>query len=888
MNLITASGLGAREAAKHTLSRCGRGIAACSIALLALGGLTVGPHAQADIGATHTRLVSEFASFNTPGALNGRVETIAVDGDTVFVGGTFTQIQDPLNGDIIDQPYLFAYSKRSGDILRGFDPVLNGDVLALEVPGDGSGVFAGGKFTQLNGRTNRRGLLKLDKNGDRDSVFIPPRPRGSVKTLVRFGNTLYAGGGFSEIGGQPIQRLAALNATTGSVSSALNLQFGGVISRQGGVQGSQSVDDIDVTSDGQVMVAAGNFETVDGNSRQRLVVIELDGQAQVSRWNTNVYDIQCPNQFPQYIRGIDISPDDDYLLVGTTGFRIIGEPACDTTNRYELTDLNNNNVRPTWTNYTGGDTVYDVVSTGHAVYIGGHFRFLDNDFGSGGDPGPGATQRRGMAALDPLNGLTLQNWRSDRNPRGFGTFALIAEDEGLYIGDDTDFLNGSEHQKLKFLPLSSNILSRPNRPTLPTTALTVSGSTLSASSFNGSSFGNIESLTAGLSNVRGAMFVGGQLYYADVNDNVWASRFNGNTFEDRRRVDLGGQTDADWDIDQIGGMFFDYEFGRVYYTYQDDSRLFYRAFTPDTSFFGNDEFVAEVQGDILWNSVRGMDVIDGRLYFARTDGNLYRAAINGAAVVSRTTEQVSGTGIDGRRWENNFLAFLSDGAPTGTPTDPADPTDPPNPTTPGGAELEFESFGTQNNGRFRKFEFPVTAGEETTVLLEWTDPSASVNLFVRDAGNNLVAADRTSAGSPKLVTVPAGNGGTHVAAVLVREGATPYTLKINPAGVAAPTPLADFEFSGTGSDDTGSWQVFRFDVAAGEQVDAQVIWNDPTAQIRAFLRQQGPTVLIDRDTAGTSPATMSGTASASGTWSVAVRIREGSNVDFDVLVNTTP
>ena len=867
----TTPNVGATDLAKPKHSKS---VAACGIALLALTGLTVGTHAQADIGATHTSLVSEFASFNTPGVLNGRVEAIAVDGDTVFVGGTFTQIQNPLNGNIVDQSYVFAYSKSTGNIIRDFDPVLNGDVLALEVPGDGSGVFVGGTFRSLNDQSGQRGLLKLDNNGDRDSVFTSPRPRGGVKTLVRFGNTLYAGGSFSEIGGEPIQRLAALDATTGSVSSALNLAFGGVFSR-GDIQGSQSVDDIDITSDGEVMVAVGNFQTVDGNDRARIVAIELDGQAEVSRWNTSVFDIQCPGKFPQYIRGIDISPDDAYLLVGTTGFRIIGEPACDTTSRYELTDLNNTNMQPTWVNYTGGDTVYDVVSTDHAVYIGGHFRFLDNDFGFGNTMGPGASERRGLAALDPLNGLTLQNWRSDRSPRGFGTFALIAEDDGLYVGDDTDFLNGSEHQKLKFLPLSSNILSRPNRPTLPTTALTVSGSTLSASSFNGSSFGNIESLTAGLSNVRGAMFVGGQLYYADVNDNVWASRFNGNTFEDRRRVDLGGQTDADWDIDQIGGMFFDYEFGRVYYTYQDDSRLFYRAFTPDTSFFGNDEFVAEVQGDILWNSVRGMDVIDGRLYFARTDGNLYRAAINGAAVVSRTTEQVSGTGIDGRRWENNFLAFLSDGAPTGG-------------GNAGDAELEFESSGTQNNGRFRKFEFPVTAGEETTVLLEWTDPSASVNLFVRDAGNNLVAADRTSAGSPKLVTVPAGNGGTHVAAVLVREGATPYTLKINPAGVAAPTPLADFEFSGTGSDDNGSWQVFRFDVAAGEQVDAQVIWNDPAAEIRTFLRQEGPTMLVDRDTDNNSPATMSGTASASGTWSVAVRIREGSNVDFDVLVNTTP
>ena len=103
--------------------------------------------ASADIGATHSTLVSEFASFNTPSVVDGRVEAIIIDNDTVFVGGTFTQIQDPLNGETINQPYLFAYSKSSGNIIRQFDPVLNNEVLALETTGDGNGVFAGGVFS---------------------------------------------------------------------------------------------------------------------------------------------------------------------------------------------------------------------------------------------------------------------------------------------------------------------------------------------------------------------------------------------------------------------------------------------------------------------------------------------------------------------------------------------------------------------------------------------------------------------------------------------------------------------------------------------------------------------------------------------------------------------
>ena len=204
------------------------------------------------------------------------------------------------------------------------------------------------------------------------------------------------------------------------------------------------------------------------------------------------------------------------------------------------------------------------------------------------------------------------------------------------------------------------------------------------------------------------------------------------------------------------------------------------------------------------------------------------------------------------------------------------------------AQFEFDSSGTQTNGRFRTFEFDVAADEPVDVRLEWQDSTAQLNLFVQDASGATVAFDNTSAGSPKFVTAPAGAGGTYAAAVLVEEGSTPYNIQINPvAGVPEPPPaLADFEFDSSGSNDSGRFQSFDFEVVAGELVEAQVIWDDPAADVRIFLRDANGTQ-IERDTEGSGSSLLTTLAETTGTWSVAVLTASDTEVVYDILVNTS-
>ena len=94
----------------------------------------------------------------------------------------------------------------------------------------------------------------------------------------------------------------------------------------------------------------------------------------------------------------------------------------------------------------------------------------------------------------------------------------------------------------------------------------------------------------------------------------------------------------------------------------------------------------------------------------------------------------------------------------------------------------------------------------------------------------------------------------------------------------------------TGSNTSGRFQRFDFDVVAGERIDAQVIWDSvaaPDADVRIFLRDESNTLII-RDVDGSgSPAMISTITATSGKWSLAVLADNDVTVEYDLLVNTT-
>jgi|GEM_PF-5374152 len=108
---------------------------------------------------------------------------------------------------------------------------------------------------------------------------------------------------------------------------------------------------------------------------------------------------------------------------------------------------------------------------------------------------------------------------------------------------------------------------------------------------------------------------------------------------------------------------------------------------------------------------------------------------------------------------------------------------------------------------------------------------------------------------------------------------------VEPPDPVEPQPSADFEFNSNGSPRNGRFQVFSFEVAAGELVEAVVNWKNANADVRVFLRDETGTQ-VDRDTDGEGSAMVSSGATKSGVWSIAVLVNSRTTA-YQVLVDTT-
>ncbi|WP_428347914.1 hypothetical protein [Nocardioides sp.] len=630
-------------------------------ALVGIGSLMLAVPTATAADTQPGHLVAASPAAKTPQVLNGRVLSIVQVGDTIVLGGSFTQVRDSGGHATVARNGLVAFSATTGIISNAFDPAPNAAVRVVLPAGDGTSVYVAGDFTSIGGVTRSRLAKVRVSDGAVTAAFNAGEIPAAVKDLRLTGGRLWVAGNFATVAGQARPALATVDPTTGALLPYFASTITGVHNA-----GTTNVAKIDVTPDGTRLLAIGNFAKIGGVTRSQLFMLNLTGSsATLANYATSFYTPSCrAKAFDTYLRDLDISPDGTFYVVSTTGGYGGPTSPCDTTARFE-TGASGTAVQPTWVDSTGGDTTYAVEVTDSVVYVGGHMRWQNNAYKSNA-PGPGAVSRKGIGALEPSNGLPY-SWNPTRT-RGVGVFDFLHTDQGLWVGSDTTRIGGAVRQRVALMPSAGGtVIAGLKRPVLPANVYLGSDKwkTLARRSFTGNTAGGTASAPRGgmtWSNVRGAFMINGKVYLARSNGTFIRRTFNGSSYGAPVLVDTADELSplTTWaaDIKKMTGMFYDS--GRIYFTRSGSTSLFYRYFNPQSDVVGTRRLVASgsVAG-VHFGGVRGMFLAGQTLYFVNAKGTLYRAtwadrAVAGAPV-AHTSHAVSGPTIDRKSWTASAL-----------------------------------------------------------------------------------------------------------------------------------------------------------------------------------------------------------------------------------------
>ena len=608
--------------------------------------------AHADTHPTHPGLVSADPANTTPDVLDGHVNAFAQAGDTMIVGGDFSQVEQ--GGTVYERANLFAFSVSTGEVLESFAASANGEVYDLELTPDESAVLVAGSFFKVNGVPHTARIARVSvSDGGLEPGFTSPQPNGLIRDVAAANGKLYIAGAFTTVDGQPRDYLAALNAD-GSDAGTVDLAIDGV-----NTSGTTNIRSMDVSPDGSKAVIAGNFSTVDDQPRGQLAVIDLTaGSATLSTWSTDRFSPQCGPHFDAYMRDVAWAPSGEFFVVVNTGGPMGYQKSgllCDSASRWDLAA--GPDAEPAWVDYTGGDTLTAAIVDDNAVYIGGHMRWLNNSFGHN-NPRMGAVAREGVAALDPQNGLPL-SWDPGRR-RGYGVYGFELTADGLWVGSDTVGFGGELRNRIAFCPAAGGSPLPPyETAAVPGRLAFVRPASIAVRSFDGHSVGSPGTVASGQdwTDVRGAFVVDGVLYAGWADGTMTAQPFDGSTIGTVENVDLAG---GFRDLDQVQSIFFDRVLHRIYYTLDGTNRLFYRSFQPESRTVGAWRYDAPATAAVNWKHVSDAFAVGTKLFVTDTgSGNLQRLKWRSATgSVTGSAVDLLGPSIDGHNYASRAVVAL--------------------------------------------------------------------------------------------------------------------------------------------------------------------------------------------------------------------------------------
>ncbi|MFN0134312.1 MAG: GC-type dockerin domain-anchored protein [Phycisphaerales bacterium] len=203
----------------------------------------------------------------------GIATTLLVSGDRLYIGGSFSSVRG------VPRRSLAAVRITSGAVDR-WNPNVNGNVSAMALA-NGNLVIGGG-FFQVGGMP-RQNLASVSEATGLPTAF-DPAVNSAVYALTVAGNTLYAGGAFTQVGASPRAYTAAFAVDSGKL-----LPWSPAVAAASGDTRTPEVLSLDVSASD--VLIGGFFGQVNGLSRQSLAAVGAVTGANVA-WNPRPSDFE--------------------------------------------------------------------------------------------------------------------------------------------------------------------------------------------------------------------------------------------------------------------------------------------------------------------------------------------------------------------------------------------------------------------------------------------------------------------------------------------------------------------------------------------------------------------------------------------------------------------
>lgn len=194
---------------------------------------------------------------------NGYVWAQVTVGNIVYAGGSFSNARAALAApgtSLTPRSNILAYDITTGE-LQPFAPSVNGVIKAVAASPDGSRIYIGGSFTQVNG-TARYNFAALDaQTGQLIAGFSPAVGGAGVYGIAASADTVYVAGNFTQANATARKNFAAFATSNGAL-------------RDWAPTSDQQVDALIMEPGGQHVIAGGRFYLVNDAVQRGLVALD--------------------------------------------------------------------------------------------------------------------------------------------------------------------------------------------------------------------------------------------------------------------------------------------------------------------------------------------------------------------------------------------------------------------------------------------------------------------------------------------------------------------------------------------------------------------------------------------------------------------------------------